>query len=611
MLAEVRNQVRRAISRIPFKQKTSYRIFIRLTLPNQELDSLSTELNLVFDASVLPKLLQRSTTNLHQQLFFTNERRRAAGQQLPIRNQYKPTYPIYLPPRISISSDSENLVISINNRSDYSSNYVPSSNHINDLSDAILLKIFSNLKFEDLFENELVCRRWRDLIIRGFWQSLSEITIDEKFIDKWFSQKPYFYKRKKNEHPKSLIYQTFKRILRRTSKTNLTYLDISYVAELFDDFYEPYCLDVIADRCQCLTFLSLNNFKIFANSTIQFTNLIATVCSKLETLYLRKSLIRDIHLKHIFSRCHALTHLDLGNCSKLIGESLNELPTSIVYLNLESCVALSELYVTEMLKRHPQIKFLYLNEVCEDYNYTAKETFLSLIGQHMTSLITLSLTINKNDTRRLMSISTLLPHLTFLNLTRSYCHDAALAQVLHSCVNLSTLILANCGGVTDNVFCSKQIHAPLSNLVLNYCIELTNNTLNSIWTQLYHTIFKLDIEGCQYMTCSGVCNLLSALPHLNHLNVNRMQCVDNRLLEKALNDRMEQHIYVNCAMTGIDYIAFRTKFPFNFKCDYRDDEHLVEFDYKQLIFLTDIKEILIKERSLSSYDFPQCSSINI
>jgi hypothetical protein len=446
------------------------------------------------------------------------------------------------------------------------------STDINDLSNELLMEIFSHLKLETLFEIERASKRWKSILCKNFWKQYEVLILDDVFVRDSFNDE---FEDLHSQVQCDSLFKIFKRLMKRISKERVKYLDMSYLAPYLVQ-YESYCLDLISRRCPNLTYLNLDNFKIFRNSKIQFRNMIASV-GNLRTLSVRNSLLRDKHLSYIFAKCPNLETLDLAWCKKLEGYSFQDMPITCRNLNLNACISFDIDRLVNLIMNNPQLTRLHVK-------HTSQHDFeiLDSIIHFLPNLEALQIAVNLDDALNLLELSKM--NLQYLNLKGSVCDSDSLSVVLNACLSLKTLILDSCLRVNDEAFCKRPIRAPLENLVLSKLCDLTDRTLIAL-EQLSTTLERLDIDKCKSLSYTRVNSLFSTFRSLKFLNLNKLPFVDNLILAKELSENIHGQNYISCVKTGVDFKAFCIDYPHYYSIDF-DKRGLVKIKYTNLIILT-------------------------
>lgn len=345
-----------------------------------------------------------------------------------------------------------------------------------------------------------------------------------------------------------------KTILLRVSKENIKRLDLSN----YRSFLEPEateCLEIIGEFCPNLEAICFNgllkkdNFQsLYADSF----GLFAQSCSNLHDVDLSLSSIDDQSLVVLFRSCQKLDSLNISFCSLITGQCFESLGEICFHrLQIEECSQLKNEYLMLVLRQsRNSIRHLSLNNqlVSIDIIYFILYDLIKLAYLEMKVVgfeALASTSVHKFNEFRFLKA------LTSLDLSYSWCDDRILAYILCHCQSLTSLVLNNCGNVSDETFTRMPIRAPLEKLNL-FSLTITDVSLNSIVDQLYGSIKWLKLMGCIELSSEAMVNALQNLESLEYFDI-RYTAADNLIIEKAIELDLSSrpHVFILCQGSAV------------------------------------------------------------
>jgi hypothetical protein len=152
-----------------------------------------------------------------------------------------------------------------------------------------------------------------------------------------------------------------------------------------------------------------------------------------------------------------------------------------------------------------------------------------------------------------------LPKLEKLDLTCcTFTNSRPLSQLMGKSRSLKYLYLYMADRISDDLFAFGPITAPLEYLEFNYCIKLTDLTLDAVARNLSCSLKTLKLRKCVRFTEDGVVEAVKRLPGLVHLDLTfRPEFAESHLLSivEAYEDKPWQ-VSLICVSTDVNYNNF-------------------------------------------------------
>lgn len=202
---------------------------------------------------------------------------------------------------------------------------------IGELSDNVLVKIFSYLSAQQRIRIERVCKRWNQ-ISKSSWTKFNVINYSTFTPDLPVSIQvwPVCWRRP------VLNNQTLKAILFRCGKY-LKFLDLSGYRDTLD--YRV--LSVVGQYCPNLETINLTGILV-TNSSLRS---LALRCFKLKSVIFQRCFqdsIIDRGLSYLLSNCPELISLNLSENERITGNCFHDLPPRLRFLVLSTCYELQD-----------------------------------------------------------------------------------------------------------------------------------------------------------------------------------------------------------------------------------------------------------------------------
>lgn len=209
-------------------------------------------------------------------------------------------------------------------------------------------------------------------------------------------------------------------------------------------------------------------------------------------------------LSHVLS--HRITKLDLASCGALTDDIMATITPRIphvTYLNLNGCFQLSSRTTCNIARHCTSLRELYLGKVGEN-----REPHILELIQALPRLSKLDLSGNIYLTDIVLAdISSKLPSLDYLNVSATKITDKGLRLVCENLVNLSSLSMAGCLGITNDSL----------SWIAKHCRSLK----------------ELNIGRCS-ITDQGIISLAEGVAILRSLNFDDLSLITDAALQHLL-----------------------------------------------------------------------------
>jgi hypothetical protein len=380
----------------------------------------------------------------------------------------------------------------------------------------------------------LVSKCWRDLVAK-VWHSKQTLKLNEESIVKLTSLTSQQINRK------SVNFQMYAAILNKVNSNKLLSLEISTSnssRQLLSVYDFAKILDLASHKCthlQSLTIKSSAKYKleIFPNNS--FAKLIRH-CPNLTHVDLKNSFgLVDLSVEVLFDSCPQLKSLNLTNCNLIIGICFKKVNKALRKITLDYCSNIREENVVKMLNQNRSLTFLSLNgvEIGPRVFYYVINNLKMLqvlrISKHDFDYMNSFFSAFKETSEQFANTSL---HLTKLDLSNNLGNNHLFASILKNCASLKSLNVDYCKNLSDDMFTSFGINAPLEQLHLTG-LNITDTTLQTLG-QIKSSLKRLVVNKCRRLTSRG---LGLALERLSALEVFEVQqtLADNFVLFMALN----------------------------------------------------------------------------
>ncbi|TXG56852.1 hypothetical protein EZV62_018165 [Acer yangbiense] len=230
-------------------------------------------------------------------------------------------------------------------------------------------------------------------------------------------------------------------------------------------------LSLIADGFKCLNSLHLQNCKGITDAGMESIGCGLTSLQSLDVSYCRK--LTDKGLSAVAKGCCNLRILHLAGCRFVADgllQAISENCHNLEELVLQGCINISDSGITELVNGCQNIKILDINK-CSNVGDVG---ILSVSKSCSSSLKTLKL------------------------LDCYKVGDESILSLAKFCKNLETLIIGGCRDITDDSikFLAAARQISLRNLRMDWCLNITDSSLNCILTQC-RNLEALDISCCE------------------------------------------------------------------------------------------------------------------
>jgi hypothetical protein len=229
-------------------------------------------------------------------------------------------------------------------------------------------------------------------------------------------------------------------------------------------------------------------------------------------------------------------------------------------IHLTQCLALREKYLLYLFERSPRIENLYLKDLFKSsssgyaygmlHHISEQSTIIlkSIVNNLHATLANFEFTIKKNSLYLDQFVQC--DRLTRLDLSNSFCDNKKLAVLLNRLRALTYLDLNSAHNLSDELFTTLPIHAPLHYLDISCLNELTDVTLLALASggnQLATCMRRLEMSCCTKLTRDGILKLIESMPRLEYLNMSVIGSVDSAFLETLCGMRSrESKIHICC-----------------------------------------------------------------
>jgi len=363
-----------------------------------------------------------------------------------------------------------------------------------------------------------------------------------------------------------------------------TYLDFSNCGELDDQvFYQ------IVKTSKYLKELIIGSNYYSNNITDYSIHVISETSLQLQKIEISQSkLITDSAIITLTKKCHYLSEIMLLHCIKLGDPSIvsiadncqhlkvfkitnnNLITTSSIYQVYIKCKSLQELTVIDCAVKHDPI-------TAYDYNILMTTDLSTVVIKkknlhklkfsryrvvddaclqkflHNCNLLHLSLEENQSITDvTIITIASSIRTITSLNL--SFClqlTDIAIIELMKHCHDLQYIDLQACKITDESITHIIQNSSQLIHANFNWCLQLTDNSLQYLSDGHCIYLIDLSLNGCNLITSGGVQKLLTSVNNkIKHLNIS--YCT-------RINTHHVKQLRIDAPNVDITYMDFSKK----------------------------------------------------
>lgn len=375
----------------------------------------------------------------------------------------------------------------------------------------------------------------------------------------------------------------------------LEYFDVTFDAmkALINACPNLECLDIDSDDINDGIFLHLtNNCKRISSLIVGSRNLtdvsaglIAMAYKGLSLLKLYATDITDVGVSNLVMNLPLLTELDLNNSINITNQAMKSIQTHckrLQCLSVDGCMGLTELGLTKMFQKCPELKILSFHDVLVSGAFLCHNAvnFTNILFQKKDYDLCSFVSYSQRSERVLkcsgLDISECFsfvfcenPNLQKIEFNKLYITDALVEMLVIECPFLSEATFHDCTGITNAVFshlmkCKYlksfivrgldgittddirnllQNNCGITSVVLPACTTISDETLEVI-AKYCPELLCLNLRLATEITSEGLINVLNHCSKLNTLNLKNCSKIDNRVLNYIRGRRMRT-VYIN------------------------------------------------------------------
>ncbi|KAG8199734.1 hypothetical protein JTE90_000829 [Oedothorax gibbosus] len=378
--------------------------------------------------------------------------------------------------------------------------------NINEMTDDMLLLIFSYLGIRDRAKLEYVCRKWRKLSLE-LWQCQTTMNLHNMFCI-W--------------EGRPLTNSILLSLLKKCAG-NLKKLDLSTASHTLD--YKA--VEIIAQCCPNLEHINLSSVKVTNVSLQQM----AIKCPKLKHVILQRCFeVGEKGIWWLLHLCKRLECIDMSGNPRITGQCFHMAGSNLHTCILTKCSRFSPIGFTKLATRCRNLSSLYLNDC-----FQLSDRALELLCQSLKNL-------------KILYVGGVLPDLTgsglhhigrlsnleHLSLSQNHhVDDDVIYAISRGCKKLRNLDLAGCNEISDYSLTSLSSCYNLRILNISYLERITDEGLSSLARQgVFETMY---LRGCPNIGDQGLLTLVLLTPYLQHLDVSGCQHVTNVTVTACLD----------------------------------------------------------------------------
>ena len=385
------------------------------------------------------------------------------------------------------------------------------------LPNEILLRIFLHLSTRDLNNIRLVCQRFYDLSTKT-WLSKQNLSLNEEDI---FGMSLSSSTSQRNVS----FHKIYAQILSKINGSKLKRLEIA-TSNNFRSLLSAYelakFLELVRMKCTSLTHLSLKSclkfskFSIFPNNN--FSKLVRQ-SPHLVHVDLNNSFgIVDSSIEVLFDSCANLRSINLTNSNLLIGICFKKVRKCLERITLDYCMNIREENLVKLFNQCQTLSYLSINGV-----EIGPRVFYHLITNLKTLKVLKISNYNfNNPSNNILMLNQSTEHLTKLDLSYNFGNNQLFASILNKCTSLKCLNVDFCQNLTDEMFTSFPINAPLEQLNLTG-LSITDLTLRNLGERLRTSLKCLSLRKCRQLSSRGIGHLLEIFTNLRWIDLRETQ----------------------------------------------------------------------------------------
>ncbi|XP_042909971.1 putative RNA-binding protein EEED8.10 [Parasteatoda tepidariorum] len=378
--------------------------------------------------------------------------------------------------------------------------------NINEMSDDMLLLIFSYLDIRERTKLEAVCKKWRGLSL-SLWKRQACINLQNVFCI-W--------------EGRPLTNSILLSILKKCSGS-LRKLDLSTASHTLD--YKA--VEIIAQCCPNLEQINLSGVKV-TNVSLQQ---LAIKCPKLKQVLLQRCFeVGEKGIWWLLHLCKKLEFIDLTGNTRITGQCFHMAGSCLSTCVLNKCSRFSPIGFTKLATRCRNLTTLYLNDC-----FLLSDRALELLCQSLKNLKTLYVgglfpDLTSSGLHHIGRLSSL------ENLSLSHNHnvdDEVIYAISRGCKKLRYLDISGCAEISDYSLSSLSSSYSLRTFYMSYLDRITDEGLSSIAKQ--GMLEKIQLRGCPNIGDQGLLTLVLLSPYLQHLDISGCQHVTNVTVSACLD----------------------------------------------------------------------------
>ena len=370
---------------------------------------------------------------------------------------------------------------------------------IDKLCDDMLLEIFSYMDMCTRLRLELVCKKWHRIAVQS-WEQITHLCFKNVF---------------NLSHTHACLTDRILISILNKNCVNLKSIDLSASPYLITHS----SLLKISNTCRNLEELNLSYVLLKKDST----KILGKNLTNLKIIRMSHCLnIGEKGYWWLFKDQVRLDELQITDTSRLIGNCIYMLPSTVKNINFESCTELNDVGLKHLSNRCPNILYLDLS-----FCVNISDDGLNLLLRKCHHVIELKLKgLGRNMSTNGFDSITQLKQLVELDISRNIAvNDVLLQNVAMNCKNLNKLNIEAChGDITSNgikhlCFCPKLIELNISYIVYvtDECVtelamegnlrkfiirsspEISDHCVASC-VQYLDNLELLDLSGCFYIS---------------------------------------------------------------------------------------------------------------
>ncbi|KAK9299917.1 hypothetical protein QLX08_007220 [Tetragonisca angustula] len=409
---------------------------------------------------------------------------------------------------------------------------------IQKLNDDCLMHIFCHLPIIDKIRAERVCKRWKALIKKS-WYNMKRLDL---LYTMWGSLADI--------NGREVTIHMIRKILYRCG-SYLNEVDLSLVP----CYVHQHAVTIIGKLCRNLQIIDITGLRVSRSGIYSLIN----NCHKLTKLSIGPTTYAcDIDLQKLFQMNPKLQYFEVYQ-TPISGRCLLHLPMNIEEIVLNSCKHLQEISLLEAIMKLRGIKALTINK-CD----CITSNVIRFIGTYCRNLEVLKLCyIPSTSNFQLLDTLhiTLLTNLKILTISENaVITDRFLFCLVTTCQNLTYLDISSCYGITNFGMTAITTLSELEVLIMN---NMPVVTVVQLWDAA--NLQKIECRSSQFMD-GVIINLIKSAPQLKVLDLSESQFITNTTLEEAATITASRTnnviLKIFVGGTSVDLCTFNNVSPF-------------------------------------------------